>query len=156
MNRTASFIALFSTVVLLASVSFVSGYRNGWKSGLLSEAIPRGVLASQQLQALDGGKSENTKLQLNGQIDFGLIAANELLERPGLGWLATLSGLNLEEQQLGYIRRLAEFRSQNPSPLKYSEFGVNASSPMGADAELTEQVRSNQRALETMVERFGR
>jgi len=97
----------------------VAGYRSGWRECLLSDAILRGVLAMGQLRALRARKPDNTQLQ--GQVDFGLIAANEVLEGPGFKRLDAMSGLSIEAQQMDYIQRLAKLRNETPSPLKYSE-----------------------------------
>ena len=70
MKHPASLLVLISTLIVVAGAAYFLGYRSGWKEALLSDAIPRGVLALGQLRSLQAEKREITEFQLQGHVEY--------------------------------------------------------------------------------------
>lgn len=93
------------------------GFRSGQTAFMYIDGVPRGVLASMQLSALDKGNSDTARLYLEQDIDQGLFYYSLLNEQ---WWyplytsqlLITASPADVDR----YVKRLAVYRAAHPGP----------------------------------------
>jgi hypothetical protein len=114
--------------MLLLLVGFIGGTAYGFWSGLsaslLLESTPKGVLAAANLKALESGKTEPLKLYLESDVDQALSYYS--LQKEAWWYPVFKSGallVNPDEYER-YIRSVANYRKQHPSPTKEDVFDV--------------------------------
>jgi hypothetical protein len=116
-------------VASLASlaIGFWLGFHQAWPLGVQAEFLARGVLATQNLQALRNGKGEVVTTGLEFDIDNGLLFGGDFLEHPLRPFLAPVLGIELSGDYEQYALRLANYRKLHPSPTKWeSDPNINA------------------------------
>ena len=108
-------------VACLASlaVGFWLGFHQAWPLGVQAEFLARGVLATQNLQALRNGKGEVVATGLEFDIDNGLLIGGDFLEHPLRSFLAPALGIGLSGDYEHNAVRLANYRKLHPSPNKW-------------------------------------
>lgn len=156
---------LFCTLAfLLAAASAVGGYwwgfRQAWGLAQMADAGPRGALAIEQLHQLEKGTSEPIRLQLESEIDLGLTWWHQIDEFPLRFALNTLSGTDVIPEEETYVRRLAVYRKEHPSPLEDPSLNQqlldNARKLDPAIAkDLEDSGREHRRIVQEMLERYG-
>ena len=85
--------------------------------GLMVEAAPRGVLGMQLGQRIDADQGDEAKYYFESQVDAGLMFWHDVSESRLSPYLNSLTGDDIYPEYEKYIRRLAEYRKSNPSPL---------------------------------------
>jgi hypothetical protein len=114
---------MFGTaVLLLTSAATVGGYwlgfRHGCRLGLMADAAPRGAVAIGNIRLLDKGQTDSVRFYLESELDSGLMWWHELDRFPLRRALNTLSGGDVIPGDEMYVRRLAIYRKEHPSPLE--------------------------------------
>jgi len=150
--------------LLLATASAGGGYwlgfRQAWGLGLMADAAPRGVMAISQLHLLDTGHLEPIRMELNSEIDLGLMWWHQIDQFPLRSALNTLSGEDVVPQSESYVRRLATYRKNQPSPLEDPTLNQqlldNAKKADPAFAKDLEAAGRQQRLiLQEMLQKYG-
>jgi hypothetical protein len=121
MKRWAVMFFFVAGCSLSAAVGFWFGFREAWLLGIAADLLPRGSIATQQLNALRAGKTNNVVVGLEYYVDNGLIRGHELFEHPMRSFWAPLWGLEVYPEYEKYATRLADYRKEHPSLLKPGE-----------------------------------
>ena len=113
---------IFGTVtLLLALVAGVGGYWLGFlygsRWGLMADGLPRGVVAVGNLHLLERGHPDSVRFYLETEVDSGLMDWDQLERFPLRSAFNTLYGDNVIPGYEGYVRKLAAYRKEHPSPL---------------------------------------
>jgi hypothetical protein len=116
--KTGAAIAVVSLTALAAlAIGFYAGFRQGWQLSGMTDAAPRAMVAMQLNERIDAGHVDEAKYYFDSQIDAGLMFWHDVSESPVSSYLNTLTGDKVFPEYEKYIRRLAEYRKANPSPL---------------------------------------
>jgi hypothetical protein len=102
--------------VLALVVGYVVGFRSAWQMGVQAEFAARGVLATQMLQAIRGGKPDFVTTVLEGDVDNALLIGGDFVEsaaRP----LLPLMGVDAPADYEQFMSRAASYRKANPREL---------------------------------------
>jgi hypothetical protein len=151
-------LALVVASAISALVGYSFGFRQAWSLGVAADALPRGVIASQQLKALKAGKLDFVSVGLESDVDNGLIWGYEVLHHPMRDLLGPLSGASVYPEYEKYATRLADYRKLYPSQLKQDTFDTV---PPGKEEytayyrELARGAREGVERINWMVERYA-
>ena len=88
-----------------------------FRSGLAVEGAPRAVAELELGRRLDAGHVDEAKYYFESQVDASLMYWHDVLDSPVSPFLNTLTGGKFFPEYEIYIRRLAQYRKINPSPL---------------------------------------
>lgn len=80
--RARHIVGIAVVAVLALVVGYVMGFRSAWQMGVQAEFAARGVLATQMLQAIRGGKTEFVTSILEGDVDDALLIGGDFMENP--------------------------------------------------------------------------
>ena len=108
--------------VVGAAAGYWFGFREAWQLGVMADSLPRGVIASQQLNALRAGHSDNVIVGLEFDVDNGLLWGGDLIESPITKFLDPVWGIGVTPFLEGYAVRLAKYRKEHPSLMKSGMF----------------------------------
>jgi hypothetical protein len=81
--------------------------------GVQAEFAARGVLATQMLQAIRGGKTESVTSLLEGDVDNALLIGGDFVENPARPLLPVM-GVSAPADYEQFMSRLAAYRRANP------------------------------------------
>src|SRR6185436_20609151 len=82
MKRSVVALAVILACGVSAALGYWFGVRQAWTLGLAADFLPRGSIATYQLQLLRSGKPENVITGLEGDVDNGLVWGYEVLNHP--------------------------------------------------------------------------
>jgi hypothetical protein len=156
---------IFGTwALLLASAAAVGGYwwgfRDGSRLGLMADAAPRGAVAIGNLRLLEKDQTDSVRFYLESEVDSALMWWHELDRFPLRRALNILSGGDVIPGDEKYVRRLATYRREHPSPLDDPSLNqrmledVAAADPSMAK-ELQEGERKRRQAIRDMIQKYG-
>ncbi|HYS56874.1 MAG TPA: hypothetical protein VEM34_01915 [Burkholderiales bacterium] len=117
--RAAHIVGILVACLVSLAVGFWLGVHQAWPLGIQAEFLARGVLATQNLQALRNGKGEVVATGLEADIDNGLLFGGDFLEHPLRPFLAPALGIELSGDYEQFAVRLANYRKLYPSPTKW-------------------------------------
>lgn len=147
MKRGIAVVSVLLACAASAGAGYWTGFREAWTLGLVADSLPRGVLATGQLESMKTGKPELVKVLLESEIDAGLVRAEWIFDHPLRRILNPLSGTNVYPEYEQYAIRLANYRKRNPSPLD-----VRQQDPTREDtSEKQEAARQVQREIDDAV-----
>jgi hypothetical protein len=150
--------AFLAGCTVAAAAGFWWGFREAWSLGVAADFLPRGVIASQQLKALEVGKTDFVAIGLESDVDNGLIWGYDLFHQPLRPILDPLSGYNVYPEYEKYAVRLADYRKDHPSRFKQDMFDTV---PPGKGqyrhfyADLAQGARESVTKMNAMVERYA-
>ena len=112
-------IAAICLVVALVSAGagFWFGFRQAWTLGAMVEAAPRGVVGLQLIRSIDAGRAHEATYYFQSQVDSGLMFWQDVQDSALYPFLNQLSGVDVTPGTEKYVRQLAIFRQNHPSPL---------------------------------------
>jgi len=146
-------------IALLAIVaSFVAGANFGIQLGVMLDGPPRGALALHHLAAIEAGRTNNTRVALEGDVDMGLVWGYQLQEEPLRSFLEhfTFYPLSIHDD---YLNRLANHRLKTPSPLRAEalerEPAPQEEDKLAAREYLLEGARADDAIIAEMVKRYA-
>jgi hypothetical protein len=106
--------------VVALVVGYVVGFRSAWQMGVQAEFAARGVLATQMLQAVRGGKTDFVTTVLEGDVDNALLIGGDFVESPGRR-LLPLMRIDAPADYEQFMSRAASYRKANPRDLPSSD-----------------------------------
>lgn len=106
----------------------------------MADSLPRGVMATQQLDALRSGKTQNLITTLEFSVDDGLVGGCDLFSHPLRPLLGPLWEFDVNPES--YAKRLAQYRKGHSSPftLTFLQHLPNSSAE-------EERIRGTERAV---------
>jgi hypothetical protein len=156
------YLLLGTVALLLASAAAVGGYwlgfRHGCRLGLMADAAPRGAVAIGNLRLLEKGQTDSVRFYLESEVDSGLIWWNELDRFPLRRALNTLSGGDVIPGDETYVRRLAIYRKEHPSPLDDRRLNQEMLEHVPDPAvikDLEEGDRTRRQVIKEMLQKYG-
>jgi hypothetical protein len=150
--------AFLAGCAVSAAAGFWYGFREAWYLGAAAGFLPRGVIATQQLKALEAGRTDFISVGLESDVDNGLIWGYELFHHPLRRGLNLLSGTDVYPEYEKYTVRLADYRREHPSRMKEDMFDTV---PPGKEqyrdfyADLAQSARESVAKMNAMVERYA-
>jgi len=140
-----------------AGAGFWFGVRAGANVGLMIDSAPRAAISLHHLQAIAAGRTTNTVVGLESDIDTALLWNHTLEENLLYPFLEPVWGFPVEADRQ-YLTRLADYRKDHVSPLRPD--ALDMSEPRSEkDREfhtwLMEGARENQKVISQMVERYA-
>ena len=110
---------------LVLGIGYVAGFRSAWQMGVQAEFAARGVLATQMLQAMRGGKTDIVATILEGDVDNALIIGGDFIENPTRR-LLPLMGLAAPADYEQFMSRTATYRKTNPREMPSGDANLKA------------------------------
>jgi hypothetical protein len=148
---------VLAVALLSVAAGFWFGVRTGAYVGLMLDSAPRAAISLHQLQGIAAGKTANTVIGLESDIDTAFLGQHHLEQSGMYPLLELLWGFPVEVRR-EYLNRLADYRMEHPSPLRPQVLG-GPRSESEEDREihkwLIEGARDNQKVISQMVERFA-
>jgi hypothetical protein len=150
-----------TTALLLAAAAAVGGYwlgfRHGFRLGLMADAAPRGAVAIANLRLLEKGQTDPVRFYFESEVDSGLMWWHELDQFPLRGALNTLTGDDVIPGDEKYVRSLANYRREHPSPLDDPSLKREMLEQMDPSVvkDLEEGDRSRRQAIKEMLQKYG-
>ena len=117
--RAVQIVGISVVCLISLGVGFWLGVHQAMPLGVQAEFLARGVLATQNLQALQKGKEGQVRAFLESDVDNGLLFGGDFLEHPLRPLLPAL-GVDLPGDYEQYAVRLANYRKVHPSPQKWT------------------------------------
>jgi hypothetical protein len=160
MKRLAIVLSLTAAVGVAACSGYWLGFRHAWEMGLQADAPARGSLALGQLKMLETGRTSDLRTFFESDIDSGLLWWDQLEAYPLFGWINVLSGYDLLPDQVRFVRRIATYRKDHPSPLREPALiqqmldSTRQKDPAFA-AELEVSGREGDEAIDRMIRKYG-
>jgi len=105
------------TAMIALTAGFWLGFRQAWHLAPMAEATARGAVGLNFLPGIDAGRTDEVTYYFESQIDAGLMFWHDVRHSPVYPILKQLSGDETYAGYEQYVRRLAEYRKANPSPL---------------------------------------
>jgi hypothetical protein len=160
MKPWAIVVVIVCVAVVSAIGGFWFGFRQAWGMGVMADAAPRGAIAIAHIRWLDNGRTGDVKMQLESDIDSGLLWWHELSHSKLSGVLNTLSGSDVYPTNEEYVRRLAVYRKAHPSPFWDPKLQAETEATMAkADpaiaADFVEAGRTSRRAIEEEISKYA-
>jgi hypothetical protein len=153
---------LGTAALLLALGAAVGGYwlgfRHGSRLALMADAAPRGAVAIGNLHLLEKGQTNSVRFYLESEVDSGLMWWHELDQFPLRRALNALSGGDVIPGDEMYVRRLAIYRKEHPSPLDDPSLNREMLEHMPDPSvvnDLEEGDRSRRQAIKEMLQKYG-
>jgi hypothetical protein len=149
-------------VVIFICAAFFAGLKVGLDKGMdLSfyvDAPARGAIATQQLNALRSGKTDFVITSLEFSVDQCILWHNDLLNS-NWAWLLGSDKKTFISNSDEYMRRIAQYRQQHPSPTEPTMFDVV---PPGKEQlreeyqKLAKGIRENRQIIDAIVARYAK
>jgi len=160
MKTSVIIVAVIGIAIVTLVAGFWLGFRPGWQMGLMTEAAPRGVVGMQLGRRIDVVGADEAKYYFESQIDAGLMFWHDVSESRLSPYLNTLTGTEVYPEYEKYIRRLAQYRKANPSPLWDPATGAEVDATVaGHDAELAKDIaeasRDAKKAMDEVVSNYA-
>ncbi len=111
--------------VLALAIGYTAGFRGAWQMGVQADFVARGVLATQMLQAMRGGKTDIVTTVLENEVDNALLIGGDFVESP-LRQLPPLMGLDAPADYEQFMSRAATYRKANPRELASGDVNLKA------------------------------
>jgi hypothetical protein len=111
--------------VLALAIGYGAGFRSAWQMGVQAELAARGVLATQMLQAMRGGKTDVVTTLLEGDVDNALIIGGDFVESPTRRLLPFM-GVDAPANYDQFMSRTATYRKANPRELPSGDANFKA------------------------------
>ena len=158
MKRWHIAVAFIAGCSLSALGGYWLGFRDAWPLGVAADFLPRGVVASQQLEMLRLGKTNTVTKILEADVDSALIFGHDVVSHPLRGLWKPLWGLDVYPNYEQYATRLADYRKTHPSQIRPDTFDrVPSDRPDLRETykELAEGVRQDTAKRDKMIERYA-
>jgi hypothetical protein len=160
MKRLSTAFALFVALGLALASGYWIGFRHAWSLGLQADAPVRGSLAIGHLKLLDTGRLSDLQTFYESEIDSALIWWAQLEDYPMFRYLNVLSGHEVVPDHERYVKRVANYRRTNKSPLRdvalvESMLQSAREKDAGFADELERSSRDAEAAIDRMVEKYG-
>ncbi len=107
MSRSAVGAVMIAATVVSSAVGYWFGFREALNFGVAAELLPRGSIATVQLEQLEQVKTQKVKDALAFDADNGLLWAHELFGHPLRDLLASIWRFNFYPGYEEYVKRLA-------------------------------------------------
>ena len=114
--RASHIVGAVVLVVLALAAGYILGFRSAWHMGVQAEFAARGVIATQMLQAIRGGKTDFVTTLLEGDVDSSLLIGGDFVENPSRR-LLPLMGIDTPADYEQFMSRTASYRKANPRQL---------------------------------------
>jgi N-acyl-D-aspartate/D-glutamate deacylase len=111
---TAGFLVV---ALVSAGVGFGIGFRQAWTLGSTVDSTGRGVAGLQLMRSIDAGRTHEVTYYFESQVDAGLMSWHSVQSSTLYPFLNQLSGVDVTPGMEPYVRQLAAYRKNNPSPL---------------------------------------
>jgi hypothetical protein len=111
--------------VVALVVGYVVGFRSAWEMGGQAEFAVRGVLATQMLQAMRGGKVDFVTTLLESDVDNALLTGGDFVESPNRRLLPFM-GIDAPANYEQFMSRTATYRKANPRELPSGDPNLKA------------------------------
>ena len=111
--RRRYIVAAATVMVLAFAGGYVIGFRSAWRMGVQAEFAARGVLATQMLNAVRGGKTDVVTTLLESDVDNALVFGGDFVESPARP-LLPLIGVDAPSDYEQFMSRTASYRKSNP------------------------------------------
>lgn len=160
MKRRVVICSIAAAVALSACGGYWLGFRHAWEMGLQADAPVRGSLALGHLEMLRKGQASEMRLFFESDVDSGLLWWDQLEAYPLFGWINVLSGYDVMPQHEQWVRRIATYRKNNPSPLREPArvqemlHSIRENDPAFA-SELDESGRETEEAIDRMIAKYA-
>ena len=143
--------------MLSVATGFWVGIRMGADIGFVIDSVPRAAISLHHLHGIAAGKTDNTVIGLESDIDNALLWQHQLEQSGMYPLLEPVWGFHVGER-LKYLNRLADYRKDHPSPLQPELLG-RPRSESERDREfhkwLIEEASENHRIISQVVERYA-
>lgn len=152
--------ALLVALGLAAASGYWMGFRHAWGLGLQADAPVRGSIAIAHLKMLERGQASDLRIPFEAEIDSGLMWWAQLEDHPMYPFLNVLTGQEIVPDYELYVKRVANYRKANKSPLRdpvlvESMLRSVREKDAGFADELVEGGRQSDAAIDRMVEKYG-
>jgi hypothetical protein len=159
MKRTSVILLIGLVFVGLA---FIGGLKVGFDQGMVhsfyADAPARGAIAIHRLNALRNKKTDFLHASLEFEVDQSILWHNDFLNSYWL-WLLNSGVKTAISSNEKYMKRIAEYRLQYPSPTEPTMFDT-----VPPDNEqnrewyryLAQGVRENRKIIDAIVDRYGK
>jgi hypothetical protein len=111
--------------VVALAIGYIVGFRGAWQMGVQAEFAARGVLATQMLQAMRGGKTDVVTTLLESDVDNALLFGGDFVESRARG-LLPLMGVDTPADYERFMSRTATYRKANPRELPSGDANLKA------------------------------
>ncbi len=160
MKHLSSVLVTIVVSAVALVLGFWLGFRQGWQFGLMAEAAPRGVVGMQLGQRIAADHGEEAKYYFESQIDAGLMFWHDLSGSRLAPYLNAMTGTEVFPEYEKYVRRLAEYRKANPSPLwdpaTDAEVDANmAKHDPGLAMDFAEASREAKKSMDEVVAKYA-
>jgi hypothetical protein len=141
-------------------MGYVVGYRKGMQAGVRMEVVARGVLATQMTRMLDNNRVDYVRLQLDADIDNGIVQWGVLQQSPVFQFVDYVDRSGLKYPLDDYITRLATHRRDNASIYSDPEFMERTTQSIGKRnpafaAEISASQVELQNEIRVVVEKYA-
>lgn len=158
MTRTRLPLLVVSCCLVSAAIGYWFGFRGGLYFGVAADFLPRGVIATGELNALRAGNQAPVVTMLESEVDTGLIFGYELFQHPLREVVGPLWNFDFYPEYERYAIRLANYRKEHPSQMKAEMFDTIAPEKEQYRQQYTENsvgVRESLAKMSSMVERYA-
>ncbi len=102
---------------LSAGVGFWFGFRQAWTLGSTVNSVSHGVAGLQLMRSINEGRAHEATYYFESQVDAGLIGWHDVQNSTLYPFLNQLAGIDVTPGTETYVRQLAVYRKNVPSPL---------------------------------------
>ena len=157
MKASRAWLIVIGVALLSAATGFWFGVRTGANVALMLDSAPRAAISLHHLQGIASGKTTNTVVGLESDIDTALLWHHRLEQSRLYPFLEPVWGFPVQAERQ-YLTRLADYRKDHLSPLRPDALG-GPKSESEEDREfhkwLIEGARDNEKVISQMVERYA-
>jgi hypothetical protein len=157
MTRLRFALVVIGVSIITGAIGFYFGFREGALIGLIADWPPRAAISLNHLRAIESGKTKNTVIGLEGDIDNALIWSHYLDEYPLQSIIEPIWNVPVHANR-EYLPRLANYRATHLSPLRadaLTDPAPNTEEEKRMRAWLIQGARENEQIIQQMIERYG-
>lgn len=152
--------ALLAALGLAVAGGYWMGFRHAWLLGIQADAPVRASLAIGHLKMLEKGRVSDLRFFYESEIDSGLMWWAQLEDDPMYRFLTPLSGHEVVPDYEHYVKRVANYRRTNKSPLRDAALVRSTlQSVREKDATFADELEKGSRdageAIDRMVQKYG-
>ena len=82
MRRTYRYVFIAAASLVVLAAAFVLGVNVGLPLGVMLDGPPRGAMALHHIGAIEAGKTKNTRIALEHDVDMGLLWGHRVQQEP--------------------------------------------------------------------------
>jgi hypothetical protein len=158
MTRLRLSLLAITCCLLSGALGYWFGFREGLYFGVAADFMPRGVIATSELNALRAGNQTPVVIMLESEVDNGLIFGHDLFQHPLREAVSPVWGFSFYPEYENYAVRLANYRKEHPSQLSADMFDTVPQGQMEYREqykELSVGVRESLTKINSMVARYA-